>query len=378
MKRPWIKFYPSDWRADPCLRMCSIAARGLWIDLISYMHEGEPYGHLTIHGMKPSIEDIASLVASSKIEVIKALAELERRQVCSRTHDGVIYSRRMVRDSHKAMVDHENGLDGGNPEIRRGTVPKEKRVRPFKRSDAPEKTLRIFEREGGKCHWCSVHLTMHPGAPGEALPANYFHVDHVIAICDGGTNDEDNLVAACASCNHKRARDPTPTAKDSGGYGRNFSDNKAQKLDTRGQRPEKEETRASALGSDWPPDFAEQFWGAFPNKVGRKAAIDKLERIGKTRRVSFEELMAGLHGYVTKTDDRPWCNPLTWLNQERWTDQPAAQNGAKNGQPQAVSPLIAAADALVERARQRVAELSGKNLFCDDESPPFAGSISEG
>jgi len=141
---------------------------------------------------------------------------------------------------------------------------------------------------------------------------------------------------------------------------------------------EKKETRASALGPDWPPDFADKFWGVFPNKVGRKAALDKLERIGKTRRVSFEELMAGLHGYVRKTDDRPWCNPLTWLNQERWTDQPAAQNGAKNGQPQAVSPLIAAADALVERARQRVAELSGTNLFCDDESPPFAGSISEG
>jgi len=140
----------------------------------------------------------------------------------------------------------------------------------------------------------------------------------------------------------------------------------------------KKETRASALGSDWPPDFAEQFWGAFPNKVGRKAAIDKLERIGKTRRVSFEELMAGLHGYVTKTDDRPWCNPLTWLNQERWTDQPAAQNGVKNGHIHQNGSLLEAADQLVERARQRLAEARGENHVFDAESAAFAGSISPG
>ena len=53
MTKPWLKFYPADWRADPRLRMCSLAARGLWIELMSYMHEGEPYGHLTIDGVPP-------------------------------------------------------------------------------------------------------------------------------------------------------------------------------------------------------------------------------------------------------------------------------------------------------------------------------------
>jgi hypothetical protein len=28
--------------------------------------------------------------------------------------------------------------------------------------------------------------------------------------------------------------------------------------------------------------------------------------------------------YAAKTDDRPWCNPETWINQGRWEDRPAS------------------------------------------------------
>lgn len=102
MKRPWMKWYPSDWRADPRLRMCSLAARGLWADLISYMHEGKPYGHLTIDSMSPDTPQIASLVARPLPEVRKALAELEDMKVSGRTDDGVLYSRRMIRDNERS------------------------------------------------------------------------------------------------------------------------------------------------------------------------------------------------------------------------------------------------------------------------------------
>jgi hypothetical protein len=87
---PYMKWYPSDWRADPRLRMCSLAARGLWIDLISYMHEGEPYGHLLIDGKAPSEPDIAALVARPLSEVRKALVELAERGVYSKTDTGTI------------------------------------------------------------------------------------------------------------------------------------------------------------------------------------------------------------------------------------------------------------------------------------------------
>jgi hypothetical protein len=66
----------------------------------------------------------------------------------------------------------------------------------------------------------------------------------------------------------------------------------------------------------------EAFWGAYPNKIGKRGAATAFERARK--RVSFDELMEGLSRYRSKQDDRPWCNPATWLNQDRWNDQPAA------------------------------------------------------
>lgn len=72
----------------------------------------------------------------------------------------------------------------------------------------------------------------------------------------------------------------------------------------------------------WPADHREQFWAAYPNKVGKRAALTALERVRKLD-VPWATLMAGLSRYVGKTDDRPWCHPTTWLNQDRWTDEPA-------------------------------------------------------
>lgn len=118
MSKPWMKFYPADWRADPRLRMCSLAARGLWIDLMSYMHEGRPYGYLTIDSVVPDVTNIAALVARPVSEVRKALIELEAKQVFSRAENGAIYSRRMVRDKAKAEADAANGKGGGNPNLR--------------------------------------------------------------------------------------------------------------------------------------------------------------------------------------------------------------------------------------------------------------------
>ncbi len=102
MKRPYLKWFVSDWRGDPRLRMCSLAARGLWADMLTYMHEGEPYGHLTINGRAPKLDEIANLVGRPDREVEKAFGELVRYQVFS-VADGVMYSRRMVRDEEKAQ-----------------------------------------------------------------------------------------------------------------------------------------------------------------------------------------------------------------------------------------------------------------------------------
>jgi uncharacterized protein YdaU (DUF1376 family) len=123
-------------------------------------------------------------------------------------------------------------------------------------------------------------------------------------------------------------------------------------------RSEKKETRASALGVPaWPPDFREQFWEAFPNKVGKADAVRKLETIKKRGSIAFSELMAGLGRYVAKTDDRPWCNPATWLHQQRWTDQPATVARSTNGQHKRT--VHEAADDLLDKLRSLDAPAPG-------------------
>jgi len=68
-------------------------------------------------------------------------------------------------------------------------------------------------------------------------------------------------------------------------------------------------------------EFDATFWPAYPHKVGKPDAKRKF--VIARRKASLETIMAGLDAYRSKTDDRPWCNPATWLHQERWGDQPA-------------------------------------------------------
>lgn len=115
---PWMKFYPQDWRADEKLRVCSLAARGLWVEMLALMHRSERYGQLLVNGNAPTLEQLSVLAGASPSEVSALLAELDGAGVFSRTGSGVLYSRRMTRDAKKAKIARENGKSGGNPSLR--------------------------------------------------------------------------------------------------------------------------------------------------------------------------------------------------------------------------------------------------------------------
>lgn len=74
MRRPSFQFYPSDWRNDAGLKLCSMGARGLWIEMICIMHASEPYGHLCAakfvnsdrRGAPPEVEVIERLEGVEK------------------------------------------------------------------------------------------------------------------------------------------------------------------------------------------------------------------------------------------------------------------------------------------------------------------------
>lgn len=128
MKRPSFQFYPADWRNDAGLKLCSLSARGLWIEMICIMHAAEPYGHLCAAGRPLDTRDLSKLVGESERDVKKWLDELIRNNVCS-SEGGAIVSRRMVRDeslrerraaggeagSEFGHLGAEHGKKGGRP-----------------------------------------------------------------------------------------------------------------------------------------------------------------------------------------------------------------------------------------------------------------------
>jgi hypothetical protein len=110
MKRPGFTWYPKEWLGDLKLRQCSVAARGLWADLLCLMHDGEPYGHLT----NPT--DLTLRIVGLTEKAYKALLqELYDCGVPRRTDAGVIFSKRMVKDEIDRDTRAANGKYGGRP-----------------------------------------------------------------------------------------------------------------------------------------------------------------------------------------------------------------------------------------------------------------------
>lgn len=63
---------------------------------------------------------------------------------------------------------------------------------------------RIIERDGRKCSYCKKDLR-----------GKHLTVDHVLPVCQGGTDELDNLVLACRPCNIcKGGRTPTEWIAD--------------------------------------------------------------------------------------------------------------------------------------------------------------------
>lgn len=71
MKRPAFLFYVGDWMKDPAVRMCSPAARGIWIDAICAMYERDDGGRLS-----GTYEQLAQVCHATPVQMREAVREL--------------------------------------------------------------------------------------------------------------------------------------------------------------------------------------------------------------------------------------------------------------------------------------------------------------
>ncbi len=162
-KRPAFQFYPADWRKDLELQSCSIAARGLWHEMMCVMHEAVPYGHLVLNG-KPMTDIQAATACRVTPQAYRSLiAELKAAGVPGETPEGMIFSRRMVRDEEtrnaraeggKAGGEHgqkgaEHGRKGGRPKKETGVKKPPLNPPPSSSSSSSASTVEAAQRSRG-------------------------------------------------------------------------------------------------------------------------------------------------------------------------------------------------------------------------------------
>jgi len=78
----------------------------------------------------------------------------------------------------------------------------------------------------------------------------------------------------------------------------------------------------------------EDFWKQYPKKVAKKKAKTTYQRLATSKKKE-KNIMEGLKKYqkkwrTEKTDVKFIPNPITWLNQERWTDDVIISNDPYN------------------------------------------------
>lgn len=89
------------------------------MDMLCYMHEGQPYGYLKVNH-KVILSSNLSHMTGVNLDVVEmCLRELLEAGVCSRAADGSYFSRRMVRDEEVRQKRAQGGILGGNPALKK-------------------------------------------------------------------------------------------------------------------------------------------------------------------------------------------------------------------------------------------------------------------
>ena len=175
-KRPSFQFYSGDWLKDPSVRALSLAARGLWMDMICLMDQSARRGYLELNGQPVSAEQLARMTGCFEEQVTPLLRELEYVGVHSTTDAGVIFNRRMVKDEQaraSAAKRQQKVRDRGGGDPERWTA-----IRAV-----------ILNRDGKICAYCGRRAQT---------------VDHLLPKSKGGDERNSNLVSCCKSCNSKK------------------------------------------------------------------------------------------------------------------------------------------------------------------------------
>jgi hypothetical protein len=119
-KNPWFKLFAKDLLADENLKACSMAARGMFIYMLSLMHRSGHRGHLcqiNNTGKPMDLSQLSLLAGCETTEAERLVSELISAGVFAVSSDRIIYSRRMVREERISKARSESGAKGGRARV---------------------------------------------------------------------------------------------------------------------------------------------------------------------------------------------------------------------------------------------------------------------
>lgn len=183
--RPSFQFYPGDWIRDS-VSGCSLAAQGLWLRMMILAHDSERYGYLSLNSNPMPPEHIAARCGIPLDTYLVFLAELDRAGVPSRTPDGIIFSRRMVRDERERKGNRERQLkyyySNNKPN---------KKLTPTYEDEVEDEEIGLDCLSDTECSYCGI-TEKQSGRP--------FQREHFIPRSAGGTE----IVMSCVRCNEAK------------------------------------------------------------------------------------------------------------------------------------------------------------------------------
>lgn len=127
-KLPWLKWFPADWLNDPKLSLCSASTRGIWADLISYMHVADQSG--TLAGTVEQLARFGRCSASEMAAALDELAQTGAADVTKKRAVVTVINRKMSREFLKRQSDAARQLRSRSRRM----------SRPLSQSNPPEKT----------------------------------------------------------------------------------------------------------------------------------------------------------------------------------------------------------------------------------------------
>ena len=132
-KNPWIKWFWQDWQREEGLRLASLAAKGLWVEMLCIMSGSTRKGFLLIGDKPVPSKDLADLTHTPESEIITLTKELRRRGVFSETDENIIFNRRMAREAALSEAKAKAGRLGGKARSKIQAKLKQSPSRPIKR-----------------------------------------------------------------------------------------------------------------------------------------------------------------------------------------------------------------------------------------------------